>query len=184
MTDTAPDTAAADILTLQDVALLLAGKPDQISHDTARRLAQFIRTDPAFAGRVEELRALAREAGFEPVRDEDLETALDGRRDLERLLAAEGWEHPSEVLDPRGEIGISYRELACLAAARADREEGRGRARAVQEMIERAWARQRERDAPVVGFVARLLEHDEETAEQLLQHATIEHRRQRRKTAG
>ncbi len=183
MTDTAPEATAADLLTLQDVALLLAGKPDQIPRDTARRLPEVIRTDPRFAGLVEELRALAREAGFEPVRDEDLETALDCRRDLERLLAAEGWEHPAEVLDPEGDVGISYRELSCLAAARAERERGRGRPRAVQEKLERAWASQRERDAPVVNFVTRLLEHDEETAEALLQQAAIEHRRQRRQAA-
>ncbi len=178
------DATATNILTLQDVALLLAGKPDQIPRDTARRMAEVIRTEPRYAERVEELRTLAREAGFEPVRDEDLETALDSRRDLERLLTAEGWEHPAEVLDPQGEIGISYRELACLAAARAEREEGRGRARAVQEKLERAWASQREREAPVVRFVTRLLEHDEETAEALLQQAAVEHRRQRRQAAG
>ncbi len=68
----------------------------------------------------------------------------------------------------------SYRELSRLAAARAASSR---RARAVCDKLERAWARQRERDAPVESFVARLLDHDQETAEQLLQQASVEYRR-------
>ncbi len=88
------------------------------------------------------------------------------------------------MLDPEGDVGVSYRELAHLAAARAERDGDTGTTREVRQKLERAWAQQRERHAPVVGFVARLLEHDEETANQLLQQAAVEHRRQRRRLAG
>jgi len=35
------------------------------------------------------------------------------------LVEADGWQHPAELLDPDGSRGISYRELVCLAEARA-----------------------------------------------------------------
>ncbi len=88
------------------------------------------------------------------------------------------------MLDPKGDVGISYREHAHIARAWAERPGATGRALEVRDKLERAWARQRERDAQVTRIVTRLLEHDEETAEQLLQQAAIEHRRlrQQRKT--
>ncbi len=146
-----------------------------------RRVAAANRTDPRFAGHYQALATLARGAGFHPVRDEDLETALDCHRDFHRLLETEDWEHPSEILDPAGELGVSYRELANIAAAFAERTGGAGRAPAVREKLERAWADEREKVAPVVTFVARLLDHDDETAEELLRQASLEYKRQRRR---
>ncbi len=58
--------------------------------------------------------------------------------------------------NPDGELGISYRELAHVAAARADRAEGEGRSAAVREKLLRAWAEQRRRAAPVVDRVAEM----------------------------
>ncbi len=180
------------LLSLEDVALLAGAiGSGQLTAPTLRRLAAANRTDPRFARHYQALVALAREAGFDPVRDQDLETALDCHRDFQRLLDSEGWEHPSEVLDPDGEIGISYRELAHIAAKRAELQAGGtpapqdpaqsdGKIAVVQDRVLRAWAAQREKDAPVVNFVARLLEHDHETAEALLQQASIEYQRQRR----
>ena len=43
----------------------------------------------------------------------------------------------------------------------------------------RAWATQRELNAPVTHFVSQLLELDDETAGQLLQQAASEYRSQR-----
>lgn len=167
-------------LTLEDAALLLGGNAE-LPILTVRRVAEMSRTDPRLEEHYVALEVLARDAGFLPVRDENLETALICHRDFDRLLEAEGWEHPSEVLDPRGEIGISYREMVLIAEARARRALDAGRVRAVKEKLERAWAQQRAKDAPVVRFVARLLEHDDQTAEQLLRQASIEYQRRRGK---
>ncbi len=201
-----PDTGATDVdeslLSLDDVAMLAsAGTSGQLPRPTIRHVAAANRMDPRFSRHYEALAVLARDAGFNPVREQDLETALVCHRDFQRLLDAEGWEHPSEVLDPDGELGISYRELAHIATVRADRQaggtpapqeqagetpapqdrpEGDGKAVTVRDKLQRAWAAQREKVAPVAHFVARLLEHDEQTAESLLQQASIEYRRQRK----
>ncbi len=180
-----PNPAGIDVdesvLSADDVAKLASAVASgQLPRSTIRRFAAANRADPRFSQHYEALTTLAQDAGFDPVRDQDLETALECHRDFQRLHDTEGWEHPCEVLDPDGELGISYRELAHVAAARADRAEGEGRSAAVREKLLRAWAEQRRRAAPVVGFVAQLLEHDSETAEAMLQQASIEYRRQRR----
>ncbi len=182
---TAPTASGIDldesVLSADDVAKLASAVASgQLPRPTIRRLAAANRADPRFAGHYQALTALARDAGFDPVRDQDLETALECHRDFLRLLDTDGWEHPSEVLDPDGDLGISYRELAHIAAARADRAEGESRPAAVREKLLKAWAEQRQRAAPVVSFVAQLLEHDRKTAEAMLQQASIEYRRQRR----
>ena len=183
--DAAPVPGGIDVdesvLSVDDVAKLNSAiASGQLPRPTIRRLADANRADSRFSRHYEALATLARDAGFEPVRDEDLETALECHRDFQRLLDSEGWEHPAEVLDPEGELGISYRELAHIAAARADRAAGEGRPAAVREKLLRAWAAQRQKAAPVVSFVAQLLEHEDEKAEAMLQQASIEYRRQRR----
>ena len=185
--DAVPVAGATDVdeslLRLDDVALLAGAiRSGQLPMPTIKRLVAANRTDPRFSRHYQVLTALARQAGFDPVRDQDLETALDCHRDFQRLLDAEAWEQPSEVLDPGGEIGIYYRELVHIAEAHAERAPDESKAQAVREKLHKAWAAQREKVAPVTHFVARLLEHDDETAEALLQQAASEHRRQRKVT--
>lgn len=181
---TAPTPAALrdldeNLLSAHDAALLANGHA-QLPDATMRKIVAVVRTDGRFAGHYEALRSLATDAGFEPVRDKDLETALDCHQDFERLLTSEGWEHPAEILDPEGELGICYQELIHIAAARARREPDSERVKAVRDRLERAWEAHRKRHEPVERFVARLLEHDETTAKRLLQRASSEHEWQRR----
>ncbi len=166
------------LLSIDDVAML-ASTSGQLPEPTLLRLAAANRTDPRFEKHYEALVGLARDAGFDPVRDEDLETALDCHRDFALLLQTEGWEHPAEIIDPDGEIGVYYRELAHIAAAHEERKQG-AREKAVREKLERAWTVRRERLAPVETFVSHLLEQDDETAKKLLKQAKIDYQSQRK----
>ena len=44
-----------------------------------------------------------------PATDSRLHVGLRCLEDIERLVQADDWQHPAEVLDPTGEEGISYR---------------------------------------------------------------------------
>ncbi len=168
------------LLTLEDVAHLLA-QAGQLPLETIRKLAPVIATDHRFARHVESLESLARDAGVDTERGDWPLAAFYCQRDFERLLAAEGWQHPAEVLDPDGTLGIAYRELVRLAGARAGRSREPGRLPAVRKRLERAWAEARTKEAPVQSIASQLLDHEPAAAEQLLTQALAEYRCRRRR---
>lgn len=166
-----------DLLTLEDVAALLSGC-DQIPIPTALKLARVIGTDHRFAPHVERLQAMARQAGIASGRDDWPDAALHCHRDYQRLLDAEDWEHPADVLDPEGTRGISYPELARTAEARARGSED-PRLAEIQQKLERAWAGKKERAAPIRRIVAEILEQEPGEARHMLNQAFVEYRRRR-----
>ncbi len=168
------------LLTLEDVAHLL-GQTDQLPRETVRKLVAVIGTDHRFAGHVERLESQARDAGIETDLADWPAAAFYCHRDFERLVAAEGWLHPAEVLDPDGEVGISYRELVGLAEKQTAHAREPGRLLAIQEKLERAWAEDKAKDAPVLSIASQLLDQEPDAAEQLLTHALAEYRCQRRR---
>ena len=167
----------AELLTLEDLAALLS-HTDQLPLRTALKLTEVIRTDPRFADQVEVLQTMARQAGIGLDREDWPEAALHCHRDLERLLATEGWEHPAEVLDPDGETGVTYRELVHLAEARAGASED-PRLGEIRQRLQRAWAAEREKAAPIQRIVTELLGQGRDAARHMLNQAFVEYERRR-----
>ncbi len=164
-------TTPKDPLTLEDIAVL-ADETD-LPVDAVRRMGEFARTHPLFAERIARLRALAEEAGVERLWD-----ALLLSREFESLLQAETWEHPAEVLDPDGNLGIPYRELLHIAEARAARAEDSSVFTVIRQKLSKARDAQRSAAAPVQNIVAQLLKHEPGKAEKLLHQAILEFQRQ------
>jgi len=161
-----------DPLTLEDIAVL-ADETD-LPVDAVRRVGEFARTHPLFTERIASLRALAEEAGVERLWD-----ALLLSKEFESLLQAETWEHPAEILDPDGNLGIPYRELVHIAKARAARAEDPSVFTVIRQKLEKAREAQRAAAAPVHSIVAQLLNHEPGKAEKLLHQAILEYQRQR-----
>ncbi len=132
-----------DLLTLEDVAMLLS-HTDHLPARVALKLPRVIGTDPRLAAHVGQLQDMAREAGLEAECRDWPEIAFLCHRDLDRLLAAEDWQHPAEVLDPDGEVGVSYRELIRAAETRARRSDD-PKLPEVRRRLKRAWAAERMR---------------------------------------
>ena len=160
------------VLTLEDIAALADGQG--ISRQTVRRLREWVRTDQQFAEPVRHLKTLAGDAGVDLLGDAEL---LD--RDFDRLLATEGWEHPAELLDPEGEIGVPYAELLAIAEART--RAGRGEDAAPIEAVRRKLERAAAPRASVESLVDQVLERQPRDAERLLEQALAEVRVRRRK---
>ncbi len=162
------------VLTLEDIAALADGQ--DISDDTVRRLSEWVHTDRQFAEPVRHLKALAGDAGVELLSDGEL---LD--RDFDRLLATEGWEHPAELLDPEGEVGVPYPELLAIAEARAEARAGRGEDAAPIETVRRKLEHAARPHASVESLVDQVLERQPGDPERLLEQALAEVRVRRRK---
>ncbi len=163
MTD--PSTISQDLLTLEDVALLADGA-DSLPTSTKQRLRQLVLQDPRFSLHLEQLEGLAQEAGLGESQDR-LGAALLVHGHYQQLEKAEGWEHPAEVLDPDGTIGVLHRELLHIARVRA-RGEKTGRSADILRKLDAAWAEEQRRDEFATGFVTRLLDFDPAEAELLL----------------
>ncbi len=168
-----------DLLTLEDAALL-ADPNGQLTRDAVRRVRRLARTDPRVIPLFEYLEALADESDL-PETDDRLDVGLKCLTDVERLLQADDWRHPAEVLDPTGEIGVNYPGLVKLAAAWARQAGESGRYRAVERKLERAWSEEKARNQPAEDFVARLCEVEPAEAERLLRQAAVRYRARRRK---
>lgn len=126
------------LLTLEDVARLAAAG-DQLPRALVPKLRAVVRSDPRFAPHFEQLEALAREAGLDPASETGIEDGFAAHQDLERLLAAEGWAHPAEVLDPAGEVGVACGAVLRIARARLEQAgEEPGPLREVVAKLERA----------------------------------------------
>ncbi len=120
-------------LTLEDLAQIVC--EGNIEGELQERVAAAIRTDPRFAQQFEELEAKAAEVGAE-----DLWEGLERNEEFDRLLAAESWEDPAEILNPDGSdlYEVSYRKLIAVADARIARAEDPAPIQAVKDRLLRA----------------------------------------------
>ena len=169
------------LLTLEDVAYLISLARD-LPTETAQKLPGLIRSDPRFAVHVEKLETMTTGAGLDPTRDEQVYSALVSHGEFDRLLAAEEWEHPAEVLDPKGDLGIHYRELVQTATTRA-RQSDDPKLAEIQRKLERAWAGEQERAEPIQRIVAEIQDREPDDARHMLSQAFDEYRRQRSATS-
>ncbi len=165
-------------LTLEEVALVADGLVETLSQEGAKCLGQVLRTDPRYTAEIEELEALAREAGLRPGDSfEYLSAAKALDETLTELLAADGWRHPAAVLDPDGSRGIPYASLIRLAKEREGRA-AEGDAETIQEVrqrLEEAFAAEMAEDTLLEQFVARLSDLPPERALHLLSRAGREY---------
>ena len=99
------------------------------------RLAAVIRTDPRFAQQFEELEAMAAEIGAE-----DLWEGVERNQEFDRLLGAESWGDPAEILNPDGGdlYEVSYRKLIAVADARLARAKDPAPIQAVKDRLLKA----------------------------------------------
>ena len=180
MNDDPPDhhsqevAPTADPLSLEEVARVLGNV--ELSAETSNRLHEAVRSDPRLAVPVAGLEAMARDAGIEPATAQDLWHAFRAHEYLDRLLAAERWEHPAEVLDAEGELEPYFRELIEVARARAERLDEPSRLPAVRQKLEAAWTEEQARTALVRDFARRLDGYERQVSEQLLRRAATEYR--------
>ncbi len=156
-----------EALTLLEVALLVEGH--EIPPASRRRLRRFHRADLRLKEPLGELEDLADDAGVE-----DLVDGFFYNQELDRLLAADEWAHPAEVLDPHGDIGISYPELLAIADARVVRPHAEERISAVREKLARNVAEQATKDDLVRKLLEPVLGRDPEEVKRLFSRALTE----------
>ncbi len=166
-----------DLLTLEDAALL-ADEQGQIPKETLDRARRLIRSDPRATLHFEYLEDLADEAAM-PETSDRLHVGFRCLEDLERLERAPDWQHPSEVLDPTGEIGIHYPELVQLAGMRARQAGDPERYRGIERKLENAWSVEKEGEALAERFAERLCGVEPAAAERLLRQAARQYQARR-----
>ncbi|MCP3963626.1 MAG: hypothetical protein GY719_37800 [bacterium] len=154
-------------LTLLEVALLVEGH--EIPPASRRRLRRFHRADPRLKEPLGELESLAVDAGVD-----DLVDGLFYNREVDRLLDAGDWAHPAEVLDPHGDVGISYPELLAVADARARRTGDDQRVAEVREKLARTVAERATKDDLVRKILEPVLGLDREEVKRLFSQALVE----------
>ncbi len=169
------------VLTLEDVALL-ADPDGQLPKGTLNRLRPLVRTDPRVNLHFAYLESLA-DAARMPETSDRLHRGLRYLEEVERLEAAGDWQHPGEVLDPTGEIGISYPELIQLAGMLARQEGERGRYHSVERRLEGAWSKEKAGDELAERFAARLCDYQPAEAERLLRQAARHYQARRQQAA-
>ncbi len=179
-TDTDAATSPADLFTLEEVAQL-ADKTDQFSSAIKDKLRSLVRSDPSYAPQLAELERLAQDAGL-PETNDRLYAGWLFNQEFDRLLEAEDWQHPAEILDPDGNLGIGYQELINIAESRARRLAPTAAA-AHQEVcrkLSEAHKGKQSKSDCVEVFVNALLTFDPEDAELLLGRAARAYRFHRR----
>ncbi len=161
-------------LTLEEVALVADGLVETLSTEGARCLGQVLGTDPRYSAEIEKLQALAEAAGLRPKASFEYFSAAQALdQALTELLAADGWRHPAEVLDPDGSCGIPYAQLVRLAREREGKAAAEDAAAIldVRQRLEEALAAEMAEDALLERFVARLFDLPPERAMRLLARA-------------
>jgi hypothetical protein len=120
-------------LTLEDLAQIVC--EGNVEGELQERLAGAIRTDPRFARQFEQLEAMAAE-----IAADDLWEGVERNQEFDRLLEAESWDDPAEVLNPDGGdlYEVSYRRLIAVADARLARTDDPALIQAVRDRILRA----------------------------------------------
>ncbi len=167
------------LFTLEELAQV-ADRSDQFTRATMDKLRQLVRSLETFAPQLAYLDALAEDAGLDATRDDRLHAGLQCNQELDRLHQAEDWQHPAEVLDPEGVIGIDYQELVPIAEARARRVDEPVSLLAIRDQLENARAAEQAGQDCVDAFVAALLAGAPQVAEILLRRAARAYRFHRR----
>ena len=145
-------------LSLEDYVWLVDGSLSGVSDEGCGIVAEIIAEDPRFTEQRRQLEALSKIAG-----SDWLGGGLFAHQEVEQLLAAEGWEHPVEVLG--GEIeDINYPQLIRVAAALAEQAEDPGPLLALERPLEQV------APAPelIETFIEQLLVFGPKTAERTL----------------
>ncbi len=124
------DTQPEATLNLEDLAQIVC--EGNFEGDLQDRVVAAIRTDPRFTQQFEELEAMAAEIGAE-----DLWEGVERNEEFDRLLAAESWEDPAEILNPDGSdlYEVSYRKLLAVADARLARADDPAPIQAVKDRL-------------------------------------------------
>ena len=175
----APETEKTG-LTLEDVALIVDGLAD-VPRELAIRLSRLLRKDPRFAAPIEELQSMAQDAGIKLGEGGMLTTAHELHRDFDRLLEADGWENPGEVLD--ADAGIDYPRLLQIASARASSTSEPAEILAVTEKLRRAYDVVRAEDELIGAFIEGLMAQEPKRASELLTRAGTEYRLRRKQSS-
>ncbi len=126
---------AAEMLTFAELARIHRFPDDYLDTELIDKLVEHVLADPRYAGMMEQAEELARDAGVDCPG-----IAFWHYEDLEKLLAAEGWDDPAEVLQPGDEDTslLGHRRLIRMIDARLARGEGdAGRLLEVRERVER-----------------------------------------------
>ena len=148
-------------LTLEDLALIVSD--GDIEGELQKRIANVIRSDSRFAEQFEQLEALAADAGTD-----DLWDGFERNREFDRLLEAESWNDPAEVLNPDASelYEVSYRRLLAIADARIARTEHPGLIQSVKDRLLRAEEKSADRAVYQVAEALKNLSVD--TAEKVI----------------
>jgi hypothetical protein len=117
-------------MTLEDLAQIVC--EGNVEGELRDRVAAAIRTDPRFTQQFEQLEVMAAEIGAE-----DLWEGVERNDEFDRLLAAESWEDPAEILNPdqRDYYEIGFRKLIAVADARLSRTDDPGPIQAVKDRL-------------------------------------------------
>ena len=121
-------------LTLEDLSYLLCTECE-MPEDVHERLRHDILGDPRYGELLAHGEQLRRDTGCP-----ELWQALAYGADFERLLEAEGWDDPAEILMPGHEDlpFVGHRQLIGIADARIARGEATEKLSALKERVERA----------------------------------------------
>ncbi len=168
MEDHAPEPGLEDAaeetwnLSLEDLAALLDGFLDELSEEgTATVLAVLVDAIGAsgrFTEQIAALRTMRDIVGCKFLGD-----ALLSHRELERLLATDGWTHPAEVLEADPE-DIVYSQLIQITKILAEKAGDPDPILDVKRRLEAARDANEATQRVFDGFVAHLLELDPKTA--------------------
>lgn len=161
-------------LTLKDVAVLLDGV--EVPDGLAGRLAPFLREDSRLKDEIAELELMAQDAGIGQDRPERFTSAYYNDQDFRKLLTAQEWERPEDVLD--ADKGFDVDELLSIAKARLRRSPNALLAE-VKERLELAQAKKQAAKKLVDGFLDGLLRLPVKQAEALIAEADRGYRERR-----
>jgi hypothetical protein len=176
-----PRSPLLPTLNLEDLASVIDGELGELSQEASSALTEFVRVlysdDPAHSEKLAELQQMTRDAGCEFLGD-----GLFAHECLEKLLAADTWDHPVDVLGGERE-DVIYSRIIGIAAARAERADDPEAILDVKRRVEGAYAEHLTGQELVESVVERLLQLDSETAERTLERLTDHHRFRRRRAS-
>jgi hypothetical protein len=167
-------------LSLEDLAVLLDGCLDELSKEGAATVRQVVAGLVAGSGRFDDqiaaLRAMKDAAGCESLGD-----GLLAHRELDRLLAADDWAHPADVLDVDPE-DVVYSQLIRVATVRAAQAADPAKILQVQRRLGEAQAAAEAESRLFERFMAYLLGLDPNVAKDRLIRLAAQYRHRSRQT--
>jgi hypothetical protein len=157
------------MLNLEDIAALYEGH--DLSTETIEHLKQWVRADPQFETYIAVLTILADAAGLPADDPNRLHDATVLQAQLEALVDAEQpWEHPAEILDPDGDVGLDCGALLKLAEAVQGKEDGIA---GLLDRLRNAAEEERRDRRAVEELIATLRQQDSLKARSMLRDAEL-----------